>query len=69
MRSHDALHPVIPGLRLRGGARSLAVPATSRFALLGRSFWRRYLAGWAWYVRDGRTPPAAGADAGRLTRR
>jgi hypothetical protein len=27
-----------------------------RFALLTRSLWRRYLAGWTWYVRDGRTP-------------
>ena len=67
MHSHDALHPVIPGLRLRGGASP--VPTTSRFELLRRGFWRRYLAGWTWYVRDGRTPPSdAGGDTGHLGR-
>jgi hypothetical protein len=32
------------------------VRSTPRFTLLTRSLWRRYLAGWTWYVRDGRAP-------------
>jgi len=66
MHPHEVLHPVIPGLRLRGGARS-ATPTASRFGLLRRGFWRRYLSGWTWYVRDGRTPPSdSGTDVGHL---
>ncbi|HEX8693585.1 MAG TPA: hypothetical protein VF746_14275 [Longimicrobium sp.] len=38
--------------------RSHLAPArpAPRFTLLTRSLWRRYLAGWTWYVQDGRAP-------------
>lgn len=34
-----------------------------------RSLWGRYLEGWTWYVREGRTPPAAAGEVGHLPRR
>jgi hypothetical protein len=34
-----------------------------------QSLWGRYLEGWTWYVREGRTPPAAAGEVGHLPRR
>jgi hypothetical protein len=33
------------------------------------SLWGRYLEGWTWYVREGRTPPAAAVEVGHLPQR
>lgn len=65
MHPDEAVHIAIQDLR----SHLAPVRPAPRFALLTRSLWRRYLAGWTWYVQDGRVPPVDGSlETGHLGR-
>ncbi len=68
MHPDEAVDLAIQDLRAIGAAHPVPMRSGSAFHLAARGLWRRYLGAWAWYVRDGRTPPADTAEIGHLER-